>query len=89
MSKQINQHELATLVNKLLTQPEAVGELDTDGKFADFMTDIAKVVCDHCGGEVSHEASFLDDVCYVSIEGNDSLPEGGGVWKDFDKGGEL
>ncbi|KVP16889.1 hypothetical protein [Burkholderia ubonensis] len=89
MSKQINPQDLATIVTQLLTKPESVGQLDTDAQFKSFMTDIAQVVCNHCGGEVRHEASFLDDVCYVGIHGNDSLPEDGGIWKDYDKEGEL
>jgi hypothetical protein len=89
MSKQITPEDLATIVTNLLTQPQTVGQLDSDGQFKSFMTDIAKVVCDHCGGEVQREADFLDDVCYVGIHGNDSLPEDGGIWKDYDKEGEL
>jgi hypothetical protein len=89
MSKQITPQDLAAIVKNLLTQPRAVGELDSDGQFKSFMTDIAKVVCDHCGGEVRREANFMDDVCYVGIHGNDSLPEGGGIWKEYDKEGEL
>ncbi len=89
MSKQITSEDLAVIVSNLLTKPQAVGELDTDGKFKSFMTDIARVVCDHCGGEVRHEADYLDDICYVGVHGNDSLPEDGGIWKEFDKEGDL
>ena len=89
MSKQINEHELAALITKLLTNPEAAGELATTEKFASFMTAITETVCDHCGGEVLAEAKFLDDTCYVGIVANDSLPEDGGIWKDYDKEGDL
>jgi hypothetical protein len=89
MSKQITPENLAEIVSNLLTKPQTVGEMDTDGKFKSFMTDIAKVVCDHCGGEVRNEAVYLDDVCYVGIHGNDSLPEDGGIWQNYDKEGEL
>lgn len=87
MSKQISRHELAALVSKLLTENH--GDIDSFEGFQGFMTDIAKVVCDHCGGEVLNPADCLDDVWYVGIHGNDSLPSDGGVWKDYDKEGEL
>jgi hypothetical protein len=89
MSKQIKPEDLAAIVSNLLTKPQTVGQLDSDGQFKSFMTDIAKVVCDHCGGEVRVPADYLDDVCYVGIHGNDSLPEDGGIWQNYDKGGEL
>ena len=89
MSKQLTPADLAKLVTALLTNPESVGDLDTDPKFTAFMTDIAETVCNHCGGEVRHPAEYLGDVCYIGIHGNESLPPDGGVWKDFDKEGEL
>lgn len=90
MSKQINPSELAEIVTKLLTDTEATGELCTLESFEDFMTDIAKVVCDHCGGEVRYSAEQFDDVFYIGIHGNDSLPDAfGGVWREYDPEGDL
>ena len=89
MSKQLTPSDLAKLVTALLTNPESVGELETDAKFKAFVTDIAETICDHCGGEVRNPADYLDDTCYIGIHGNDSLPDDGGVWKEFDKEGEL
>lgn len=89
MSKQITAKELGQLINQLLTNPDAVGEMFTEEKFSAFMTDLANVVTDHCGGEVRNPASPLDDVWYVGVHGNDSLPPGGGVWAAYDKEGEL
>lgn len=89
MSKQINAQELGQLINQLLTDPEAVGEMFTEEKFSAFMTDLANVVTDHCGGEVRNPASALDDTWYVGVHGNDSLPPGGGVWAAYDKEGDL
>ena len=88
MSKQISQQELAQILTKLLTDSNS-GELDESGKLAAFMTDLGQVVCDHCWGEIRREASSESGVWYVGIHGNDSLPEDGGVWKDFDPDGEL
>lgn len=93
MSKQVNPQELAELVTKLLTNPDSVGELDTPEKFSAFMTDIARVVCDHCGGEVRHEASRdgeAEEQWLVGVNRNDSLPEDSdGVWAGVDPEGEL
>lgn len=89
MSKQLTPTELAALVTTLLTNPDALGELDSTGKFAAFMTSITETVCEHVGGEVRNEAAFQDGVCYVGVHGNESLPDDGGVWKNFDKEGQL
>ncbi|CAM5559273.1 hypothetical protein [Eoetvoesiella caeni] len=90
MSKQITAAELGLIVNVLLTKPTIFGELDSEGKHLDFMTEIAKVVCDHCGGEVWNSASRVgDEPALIGIHGNDSLPDDGGVWKSFDPEGEL
>lgn len=89
MSKQVTPEDLAAVVTLLLTKPEQAGELDTDGKFKDFMTDVARLVCDHCGGEIAAPAAYLDDVCYVGIIRDESLPTDGGIWKGLDPEGEL
>jgi hypothetical protein len=89
MSKQITNVELAEIVTRLLTKPEEAGELDTTEKFAGFMTKIAEVVCDYCGGEVRREATQEADMFYIGIHGDDCLPEGGGIWKSYDPEGDL
>lgn len=89
MSKQITAAELAEIVTRLLTDTTETGEMDGFETFQGFMTDIAKVVCDYCGGEVRHPADMLDDVWYVGIHGNDSLPRDGGIWREYDKEGGL
>lgn len=90
MSKQVSAKELAEIVKRLLTDTETTGELDSFESFQGFMTDIAQVVCDYCGGETRHPADSLDDTWYVGIHGNDSLPDAlGGIWLEYDKEGEL
>lgn len=90
MSKQITTHELAEIVTRLLTQTHTTGELESFESFQGFMTDIAKVICDHCGGEVRNPADMLDETWYVGIHGNESLPDTlGGIWANYDKDGEL
>lgn len=90
MSKQITSTELAEIVTRLLTETATTGQLDSESQFSSFMTDIAEVVCNHCGGEVFSDAGPMDDVWYVAIRGNDSLPEdGASIWTHYDIHGEL
>ena len=90
MSKQITPAELATIVTNLLCNPAKVGELDSTEKFGAFMTDIAKTVCDHCGGQVIAPAdNSFEDEWLVGIHGNDSLPPDGGIWREYDPEGDL
>lgn len=93
MSKQVSSKELANIVSNLLSGQS--GEIDEASAFAGFMTAIAEVVCDYCGGEVRHSASQIDDpaqpkgLWLIGIHGNDSLPEDGGVWRAIDPDGSL
>lgn len=90
MSKVVTAVDLGMLTFSLLMRPHAVGELDTPGKYQEFMTDLARLICDHCGGEVRFLASRPDGKTWmIGIHGNESLPEDGGVWKEFDPEGEL
>lgn len=90
MSKQVNAKELAEIVTRLLTDVNNTGELDEFDVYQNFMTDIAKVVCDYCGGEVRNDADMLEDTWYIGIHGNESLPSAvGGIWREYDKEGEL
>ncbi|WP_341744732.1 hypothetical protein [Azonexus hydrophilus] len=90
MSKQITAAELAEIVTRLLTDTESTGELDDPCVFSSFMTNIAEVVCDHCGGEVRKPADDDDGQWLVGIHGNESLPSAfGGIWREYDPEGEL
>lgn len=94
--KLITQHDLAKIVAKLLTGPVkdgGCGELDESDQYSRFVTDVAQLVCDYCGGEVRNIATPLPSgdmgVWFVGIRGNDSSPEDGGVWADFNQEGDL
>ncbi len=90
MSKQITNGELAEIVAGLLVERLGESHLDTKEKYRAFMTDLAQVICDHCGGEVSGPADDdVESTWMVGIRGNDSLPPDGGVWKDYDPDGAL
>lgn len=87
MSKQIQPSELANIVTALLIDPNKIGEDMTGDSHCRFMTEIAKVVCDFAGGEVTHDTVEFDGKIYISIGPTDSLPSGGGVWGGFDVDG--
>lgn len=91
MSKQISAAELAQIVTRLLTDTDTTGELDAFETFQGFMTDIAKVVCDYCGGEVREPAdNASENTWLVGVHGNDSLPSAfGGIWREYDPEGKL
>lgn len=89
MSKQVSAAELAAIVTKLLTDPDGAGNLVEQKAFQGFMTEIATVVTDYCGGEVRNQADRFEDVFYVGIHGDDSLPTDGGIWATVDPDGEL
>lgn len=57
MSIAINNGHLAAIINSLLTDP-ASGEIDDQGAFENFVTDIAEVVCNYCGSEVETPARY-------------------------------
>ncbi|EER62142.1 conserved hypothetical protein [Acidovorax delafieldii 2AN] len=90
MSKQVTTQEIAEIVTRLLTDTSATGQLEAYEAFQGFMTDIALVICDYCGGEIHHPAEPFEDVWYVGIHGNDALPDpAGGIWQQYDEEGEL
>lgn len=80
MNTTIDTATLADLVKALLTNPDAVGELDTREKQQRFVTDIARVVAEHCGGSVASDAAPMQEGFLVTVESDESLPEGGGIW---------
>lgn len=88
MSKQISATELATIVTNLLTGESS--DRDSHESFQRFMTGLAQLVCNYCGGEVKSPTNRLDDTWYVGIRSNDSVPDAfGGIWREFDPEGEL
>jgi len=86
MSKQITPQELAEIVTKLLTDPDEIDDYDT---YQRFFTELAEFVCDQCGGEVQRPADDFADKWLVGIHANDSLPENGGIWANYDLEGDL
>ena len=87
MTKKITAAELSEIVVKMLAGQG--GEVETYDAYASFLTEIATVVCDFCGGEVRHTATPDGDTWHVVIGGNDSLPEDGGIWSAYDPEGSL
>ena len=90
MTKQISNGDLAEIVTGLLVGRLASEQLDSVERYSAFMTDLARLVCDHCGGKVS--AVPADNSCeqwLIGIHPNECLPEDGGVWGKFDLEGDL
>lgn len=92
MAKIITAPELAEIVSGLLKGGEKP-QIDEASVFSAFMTDIASVVAQYCGGEVSGQASLdvLENEAQwnIAIRANDSLPPDGGVWAPYDIDGCL
>lgn len=86
MSKSITNIDLAHIVCRLLLDKDS---FDTANRFHSFMDDIAALVTEHCGGEVSSSTVTVEGESMVSISANDSLPEDGGIWKTYDLEGSL
>jgi hypothetical protein len=94
MAKMLNPKELASLTTRLLVGDMTTSQLDDRDRYGSFMEGIANVIAEHCGGEVTgayfeQNVEDPDDNWLVSIHGNDSLPDDGGVWADYDPDGEL
>lgn len=99
MAKILRSNELAEVVTGLLIAPESMNALETPDQYLRFMTAIAQVVADHCGGEVHHATLGLDErsvktfgddleVATVAIAPNHSLPPVRACpWAHFDPQG--
>lgn len=86
MSKQITNRELSEIVTRLLTEPKTIeAQLDSPERYGAFMRSVAGAICYACGGEVS---DVPPDNAYgrwlIGIRPNDSLPDDGGIWKNYD-----
>jgi len=85
MSKQLSHADLADIVRR------AEEEIDDRDQYARFLTDLATLVTEHFGGHVINTADDDMGEWLVGIvdKGDGSVPEGGGIYKDYDKEGEL
>lgn len=89
MAKIITPEELAEVVTKMLAGEDGPDDKDT---YQSFLNDIAEVVCDYAGGEVGSVSLDKNDPNHdwlIAIRGNDSVPEDGGIWSNYDPEGEL
>lgn len=90
MSKQISNGELAEIVTGLLIGRLGPEQLDTPERYSAFMTGLAELVCEHCGGTVTDlHADNSSEEWLIGIRSNECLPEDGGVWGKFDPDGDL
>jgi len=87
MAKILTDKELLEIVRLTIEEHE----LDEMAVYEGFLRGLASLITDFYGGEVG---SVGYDPCdelghTVAFHGNDSVPEGGGVYARFDKEGEL
>lgn len=59
MKRLIGVSDLSEIVTGLLNQSDQLPQVMDDKERMKFMTDIAKVVCDHCGGDYEYTFSAL------------------------------
>jgi len=88
MSKIVTDAELHDAVGKLMGIGGDEYVIDDAGQYASFIKDLAGVICDHCGGRPSERAAQLEDMdgdWSIAIWPNDSLPDDGGIWKNYDE----
>ena len=88
MKQTINNGQLAAIVTHILTNPFS-GELDDQSAFEEFVTRIAQLVCDNCGGQLVSPARYapepdynMDWTTHYCLEVQTTLesPEDGGIW---------
>lgn len=80
-----------TPLDATLTQKGVVSaQIDDIDQYTEFVTDLAAIVAKHYGGRVGL-IEWVDDLdnITVAISQDGNVPEGGGIYKDFDKEGEL
>lgn len=81
MAKILKDTELLQIINR------APGEIDDSDQYQVFLYQLAEVVCSHFGGDVGLIIG-PDDIVgswTVGIHWNDSIPEDGGIYRDYDK----
>jgi len=97
MSKLVTPTELAGIVNALLTNPSALGELESSDQYQSFYRAVGEAVASHCGGELSpavyegskdNEYVQAADSPLIGVLPNNSLPSlNRNVWAHVDTEG--
>lgn len=97
MAKILTAEELGRIVREATTPPADRTQktvqkamIDDIDQYEEFVTDLANLVAKHYGGRVGliQWVDELDNIT-VAISQDGNIPEGGGIYKDFDKEGEL
>jgi len=81
MAKEIQDYNLIKIVRNSIN----TDLIDDADQYKNFLKDISNVICDHFGGEFVKVKETHDGGYSVLIKANDSLPDDGGVFADFDK----
>lgn len=88
MSKSITAPELASVISSLLSG-EQKHSLPPKA-FQTFMTNLARVVCEHCDGSALFPAINTNGEWTIDIQAVGGVPpENGGIWRQFDPQGQI
>lgn len=85
MAKILTGREVCQIV---LNAPDLIDDGD---QYEKFITELAVLITEHFGGSVGlvqYVEENINDIT-VAIRRDDNVPSDGGVYKDFDKEGEL
>jgi len=82
MSKVLSDKELGDIIYKAVNDYYLIDDADS---YRHFLEDLAVLVTDHFGGDVSMVDVGADDGWYVNIHHNECVPEDGGVYRDYDQ----
>lgn len=81
MAKIILDKELGEIVHNCITDEFFIDDGD---QYIEFLEGLARLVCEHFGGDVGN-VSYDDDLGYsIAIHWNDSLMPGGGPFENYD-----
>jgi len=80
MAKILKDTEMLEIITKTVKE----NLIDDGGQYCNFLEELAGVVADHFGAEAG-DAGIEDGEYYIAFHPTECLPDGGGVFKDYDK----
>jgi hypothetical protein len=82
MAKILKATELGEIVAKITKDDLLIDDAD---QYKAFLEDLADLVARHCGGEAGAVSNGDDLGWTVAINHDESVPQGGGVYAEYDK----
>jgi hypothetical protein len=81
MSKLLTDQELSKILSDIV---EGTDVIDDWQVYHRFVGDLASLITEYCGGDVVMVSGDRSERVMAHIEHNNSVPPGGGVFKDYD-----